>query len=50
MKLGVAGTGRMDFNNPTGTRGLVAVDKVGGKVRSAAATCGSGIRSTAATF
>jgi YVTN family beta-propeller protein len=33
MKLGVAGTGRMDFNNPTGTRGLVAVDKVGGKVR-----------------
>ncbi len=33
MKLGVAGTGRMDFNNPTGTCGLVAVDKVGGKVR-----------------
>jgi YVTN family beta-propeller protein len=33
MKLGVASTGRMDFNNPTGTRGLVAVDKVGGKVR-----------------
>jgi YVTN family beta-propeller protein len=33
MELGAAGTGRMDFNNPTGTRGLVAVDKVGGKVR-----------------
>ncbi len=33
MKLGVAGAGRIDFNNPTGTRGLVAVDKVGGKVR-----------------
>lgn len=33
MKLGAAGAGRPDLNNPTGTRGLVAVDKVGGKVR-----------------
>ena len=33
MKLGIAGTYRMDCNNPTGTRGLIAVDKVGGKVR-----------------
>ena len=33
VKLGIASAGRIDCNNPTGTRGLIAVDKVGGKVR-----------------
>lgn len=33
MKPSVAPTDRIDCNNPTGTQGLVAVDKVGGKVR-----------------